>query len=115
MSRTVWRGTGGESHHEEAQRVDFWESNSLLQSKDTFASLFSEKWIEFSDIAPAQIYPDATELFCQDSPAREVYIINRGLVKLMRLEHEGHGLIVGLRFPGWILGSAAVIMSRPHP
>lgn len=115
MAKTVCRGRNGETHRGDTQRVDFWESNSLLQSKDTFASLFSEEWIEFSDIAPPQIYPDTTELFCQDSPAREVYIINRGLVKLMRLEQEGHGLIVGLRFPGWILGSAAVIMSRPHP
>lgn len=109
-----YRGREIESYNEEAQRFDSWDSISPLRSKDTFASLFSEDWIEFNDIAPAQIYPDATELFCQDSPAREVYIINRGLVKLMRLEQEGHGMIVGLRFPGWILGSAAVIMSKPH-
>ena len=115
MSKVISRSTDGESHRAEMQLVQSWDRNSLLQSKDTFASLFSEEWIEFNDIAPAQIYPDATELFCQDSPAREVYIINRGLVKLMRLEQEGHGLIVGLRFPGWILGSAAVIMSSPHP
>jgi CRP-like cAMP-binding protein len=112
MSKVVGRGMGD---REEAQRVEFWDSNSTLQSKDTFASLFSDEWIEFNDIAPAQIYPDGTELFGQESPAREVYIINRGLVKLMRLEQEGHGLIVGLRFPGWILGSASVITNKPHP
>jgi CRP-like cAMP-binding protein len=115
MSKVISRRTGSESHRAGMQLVESWDRNSLLQSKDTFASLFSEEWIEFNDIAPPQIYPDATELFCQDSPAREVYIIKRGLVKLMRLEQEGHGLIVGLRFPGWILGSAAVIMSSPHP
>lgn len=112
MSKPI-RRSEADTHREEAH-VEFWDSNSPLQSKDRFASLFSEEWIEFNDI-PAQTYPDSTELFCQDSPAREVYIINRGLVKLMRLEQEGHGLIVGLRFPGWILGSAAVIMNRPHP
>ena len=115
MAKTVWRGTRADTHREDALRVGFWDGHSPRQSKDTFASLFSEEWIEFNDIAPPQIYPDATELFCQDSPACEVYIINRGLVKLMRVEQEGHGLIVGLRFPGWILGSAAVLLSKPHP
>lgn len=98
-----------------AHRVDAHTTNSPPQSNDIFASLFSEEWIEFNNIAPPQTYPDDTELFCQDSPAREVYILNRGLVKLMRLEQGGHGLIVGLRFPGWLLGSAAVITNKPHP
>ena len=67
------------------------------------------------DLAPSYVYPATIQLYRQGSPAEEVYFINRGLLKLVRMEREGHELIIDLRPRGWLLGTAAVITKRQHP
>lgn len=73
-----------------------------------------EVWKELDDLASSQIYPAAAELFQQDSPVQEIYVIARGLVKLIRLEPNGRELMISLRSPGWLLGAASAIMQKPH-
>jgi CRP/FNR family transcriptional regulator len=68
--------------------------------------------VEF-DSSP-HIYPPMIELFRQGDPANDVFLIERGLVKLTRLESNGREVIVDLRFPGWLLGAASVILKQPH-
>ncbi len=70
-------------------------------------------WKEFE--IPFQTYPRGTELFQQGSGAEEVFCIDSGVVKLLRLEDDGQELIVDLRFARSLVGSAAVIMEEPHP
>ena len=67
------------------------------------------------DLAPSYVYPASIQLYRQGSHAEEVYFINRGLLKLVRMEREGHELIIDLRPPGWLLGMAAVITRQKHP
>lgn len=83
-------------------------------SRDSFASLAVELQEAIEPIAPARAYPAGTELFRQSSPVRDVYFIEQGLVKLIRLGPDGRESTVGLRFPGWILAAAAVITQQPH-
>ena len=66
-------------------------------------------------LVPAQVYPPEVTLFQQGSQAQQVYFIERGLVKLNRIEHDGQQIIVGLRSSGWILGASAVILQKLNP
>jgi CRP-like cAMP-binding protein len=73
-----------------------------------------EAWPQFAPWAPAQAYPIGTELFRQGDPAKAVYLIEKGLVKLLCLEEGGQMVILGLRGPGWLLGAPAAILQRPY-
>jgi len=66
-------------------------------------------------LAPSHVYPATIELYRQGSHAEEVYFINRGLLKLVRMERDGHELIIDLRPEGWLLGTASVITKQQHP
>jgi len=66
-------------------------------------------------LAPSHVYPATIELYRQGSQAEEVYFINRGLLKLVRMEKDGHELIIDLRSRGWLLGMSAVITRQQHP
>lgn len=72
----------------------------------------AESWKEFE--TPFQAYPLGAELFRQGSKAEEVFCIDNGIVKLIRLESDGQELIVDLRFPEWLVGAGAVIMEEPY-
>ncbi len=85
------------------------------QDEEPFTSVANGTWYDFKDLALAQIYPAAIELFQQDSVAEEVFLIERGLVKLIRLEQEGRELITNLGSPGWLLGASSVIIQKSYP
>ena len=82
--------------------------------KDKFLGLQSELWTDLTRLS-SHVYPARVELFRQGSPADEVYCLDRGLVKLVRLELDGDELIVDIGFPGSLLGSASATLQRPHP
>lgn len=65
-------------------------------------------------MAPSQAYPPGIELYHQGDPAKVVYLIEQGLVKLIRLEENGQELIIGLRYPGWLLGAASVVLQQSY-
>jgi len=66
-------------------------------------------------LSPVQAYPSGVELFQQGEPVQKVYLIHRGLVKLVRREENGQEMIVDLRREGWFLGAPAVILGGPSP
>jgi CRP-like cAMP-binding protein len=59
-------------------------------------------------------YPGGVELFRQGDAPNEVFHLEHGLVKLVRMQSSGTQTIVGLRSAGWFLGSAAVVLGRSH-
>src|SRR5882672_10324798 len=69
----------------------------------------------FESVAPLQAYSAGVEIFSQGDQARDVYCMEGGLIKLLRVEGDGRELIVDLRSSPWYLGSAAVIVQKPHP
>lgn len=75
----------------------------------------SQSGRELSGLAPVQVYPAGVELFQQGLPARNVYLIEQGLIKLLRVQEDGQEVIVGLRRPGWCVGAAAVIIGTSYP
>jgi len=84
------------------------------RSEDSFASSTIKGWEALNRVAPAQAYTAGTELFRQGSAVQDVYFIDQGLVKLIRLEPDGREMIVGLRFPGWVIAAAAAIIQQSH-
>jgi CRP-like cAMP-binding protein len=64
---------------------------------------------------PSREVPAATSLFFQGSPVQEVFCVERGLIKLTRLNKSGQELIIGLRTKGAFLGAASLIIQEPHP
>lgn len=53
-------------------------------------------------------------LFRQGEWPEAVYEIERGWVKLVRIEEGGRAMIVGVRTRGWILGAASVLIGEAH-
>jgi CRP-like cAMP-binding protein len=66
-------------------------------------------------LVPGQKYPTGFEVLRQSEIARDVWIIDSGVVKLVSFDEEGRELIVGVRLKGWVLGSASVILEQPNP
>jgi CRP-like cAMP-binding protein len=66
-------------------------------------------------LVPGQKYPSGVELLTQGVIARDVWIIDDGVVKLVYFGEDGRELIVGVRMKGWILGSASVILKKSSP
>lgn len=73
----------------------------------------TETWRSLRAVSQAQIYPAGAELLTQGSRSRGVYLVAKGMVKLTHASSSGQTAIVGLRAPGWIVGAAAAIRSRP--
>lgn len=90
-------------------------ATSYAQAKAAEVLLHFEEWDILSSLAPVQETPPGEELFRQGSTPREVYLVEKGLVKLTHTDEEGQEMIVGLRFPGSMLGAASAIVQRPHP
>src|SRR5690348_16253149 len=62
-----------------------------------------------------RICPPGETLLLQGYVAEDVYLVERGIVKLTRISEDGKELIVGLRSSGWLLGSASAVLGVPNP
>jgi CRP/FNR family cyclic AMP-dependent transcriptional regulator len=65
------------------------------------------------DVEPPQDYPRGTDLFPQGGPSRSVFVIAKGIIKLVRSCPDGRVVVIGLRSSGWILGAGAALAERP--
>jgi CRP-like cAMP-binding protein len=65
--------------------------------------------------APSREFPPSTTLFLQGNPPREVFYIERGLVKLMRMSENGQEFAIGLPSQGSLLGAASVVVQETYP
>lgn len=64
-------------------------------------------------LPPPQFYSPETALFVQRSSPLEAYFIEEGCIKLVRASGVRRQ-ILGLRYPGWFVGIASVILNIPH-
>jgi CRP-like cAMP-binding protein len=75
----------------------------------------SDAWKALRAVGFSQTYPPGLSFFEQGSPVETIGVIEEGLVKLLRWEHRGEAVTVGIRFSGGPLGVAAAILRAPHP
>ena len=83
-------------------------------SKAVPAPLPEDNWSALYRFAPPQEYAAGRVLFQQGFMVQEIYLIDQGVVKLIRLAESGQEMIVGLRTPGCALGTASAIVRKPH-
>lgn len=62
-----------------------------------------------------QLYPAGTVLVQQGCEPYEIFFVEDGLAKLVRIDAGGREQILGLRGAGWFLGAAFVMVRRSHP
>lgn len=74
-----------------------------------------DDWRRLGDSSPSQPYPPFTNILTQGFAVQDVFFIERGIIKLSRVEEHGREFITGLRFPSSIIGAAPVILERPSP
>ena len=55
-----------------------------------------------------------TEILRQECAPDDVFLIEDGIVQLVRVD-MGASLLIGLRFPGWFLGAESAIAGAPTP
>ncbi len=82
----------------------------------TVRSLWStEAWTALRAVGFSQSYPPAVSLLEQGSAVEAIGVVEEGLVKLLRWEHRGEAVTVGIRFTGGTFGAAAAMLRAPHP
>jgi CRP/FNR family transcriptional regulator len=84
------------------------------QADDHFYFSNTGQWAALEPHGPLHLIKPGTRLFGQGEAARQVFLINRGLVKLTHLAENGKELILCLRSSNWILGAAPLIADKPH-
>ncbi len=86
--------------------------NSHGHSDDFFTSFFNHPENHHHSCGRAQKWPAQSVIFTQDTPAVAVYLIEQGLVKLVRVTSSGNQVIVGLRHRNWLMGAPAIFLDK---
>ena len=79
-----------------------------------FADFFGEHQNSLSFGDQIQFYPARAVIVKQDTPSIWVYLIERGLVKLVRETQKGNKVIISLRHRDWLIGAPTVLLDRPY-
>jgi CRP/FNR family transcriptional regulator len=79
-----------------------------------FDSIFSSPGKVREWWGPPATYPKGVTLYRQDAPSTNVYFIERGLVKLTRIDEDGHEIIAGIRRRYWLVGAPAVLLKKQY-
>ena len=87
--------------------------NNDLRTFDSGDGRSLESWLSL--LPAGQQYPVGTVLVQQGCEPGDIFFIEEGLAKLVRIDGNGREQILGLRGRGWILGAAFVLVGRSHP
>jgi len=79
-----------------------------------FCNLSAATLQHLSDIVASATYPKGATLFVEGQPARGVFILCAGHVKLSTSSSDGKTLILRISEPGDLLGLPATISGRPY-
>jgi CRP/FNR family transcriptional regulator len=79
-----------------------------------FCALDSDELRGLDQLRFATVYPRGSLLFVEGQPARGVYMVCAGQVKLSTSTGDARVLITNLAGPGELLGLSAVISGRPY-
>lgn len=91
------------------------EANSGIHQSDAgFHLPNTGQWTALERLAPLRLFTPGTELFRQGEESRQVFLINKGLVKLAHVAENGRELILCLRSSNWIIGATPLIARKPH-
>jgi CRP-like cAMP-binding protein len=81
---------------------------------DVLSSFFIKVKNDGYDGGGIKTYPARAEVFKQEASSNMVYLIEQGLVKLVRVASNGSQVIIGLRRRPWLMGAPAVLLNKPY-
>jgi CRP-like cAMP-binding protein len=81
---------------------------------EAFESLFNNQESIVSNQGTVQTYHAQDVIFHQDTQPHAVYLIERGMVKLVRVMENGQSTIIGLRRRYWLMGAPAVLLDKRY-
>jgi CRP-like cAMP-binding protein len=79
-----------------------------------FGELPSEVVAAFEAIKSVTHFPRGTALFLEGQPARGVFVVGTGRVRLSVCSESGKRLVLGIAGPREVLGLSASLSSGPH-
>lgn len=85
-----------------------------LKSEGFFCKLSAKPSKAFEAIKFTTAYPEAAVLFVEGQPARGVFMLCRGRVKMSITSSDGKALILRIVGPGEVLGLNAAVSGRPY-
>jgi CRP/FNR family transcriptional regulator len=81
---------------------------------DWFCNLSPQALVEFDALGMYMMVPSNATLFFESQPARSVYILCAGHIKLTTSSRDGKTLLVRIAKPGDVLGLSAAIAGTPY-
>lgn len=81
-------------------------------SKESEANV--NRWRRILALGQAQPYDAGAIIFRQDSRPNELFLLEKGLVKLARVFPNGDEVILCLRYPGQLVDGASSLLGVPH-
>jgi CRP/FNR family transcriptional regulator, cyclic AMP receptor protein len=81
---------------------------------DFYAGLSAATVKELQKIEHVASFPEGAIIFMEGQPARGVYVLRKGRVKLLTTNSDGHTLIMKIAKPGEALGLNSVITGKPN-
>ena len=86
----------------------------MRRTPDSFCNLTEPALTDLQSIRSESPYSRGTTIFLEGQPARGVYLLCSGRVKLSTYSEQGKAIILRFAEPGELLGLSAVIASTPH-
>ncbi len=81
---------------------------------DAFESLMRNHGSSVFDQGMSHTYAAQSVIFHQDTQPQAVYLIDRGIVKLVRIMETGQPMILGLRRRHWLIGAPSVLLDSMY-
>ena len=81
---------------------------------DSCSGLSEERLAALEKIEHTTAFPAGAIIFMEGQPARGVYVVRQGRVKLLTTNSEGRTLILKIAKPGEALGLHSVITGKPY-
>lgn len=90
------------------------DSKSAARTTGYFQLLLGMPDTKLYGWSPLHVYSSGVEMFRQNDPAKQVYFIARGIVKVSCIGPGGDEVIISLRRSSWLLGAAQVINGNTY-
>ena len=87
---------------------------STCTHRENFCAMSTESVSMLERIKFTAMYPKGSLLFVEGEPARGVFVLCSGKVKLTTSSSEGRTLIVRIAGPGELLGASAVLLQKTY-
>ena len=110
----VWANRPKKADSSRGLQVIDKEPDAESRNGDFYSGLAEATQKAMQRIAHTTAYPAGAIIFMEGQPARGVYILRQGRVKLLTANSDGRTLILKIARPGEALGLNSVITGKPY-